>query len=66
MICAQPFLVQTDERSSLSAFLPLAVAGFTTAFILGVQWLVGVFFHREQVPCNTNTSESRSRDHDYS
>jgi len=29
-------------------FLPLALAGFTTAFIFGVQWFVGLFSDRDQ------------------
>jgi hypothetical protein len=32
----------------LYAFLPLALAGFTTAVILGVQWFVGPFSDRDQ------------------
>jgi len=30
------------------AFLPLALAGFTTAVILGVQWFIGLFSDRDQ------------------
>ncbi len=56
MICPRSLMLQTRENSSLSAFLPLVIAGFTTAFILGVQWFVGIVFHRE-VSSNTNTSE---------
>jgi hypothetical protein len=32
----------------LYAFLPLALAGFATAVILGVQWFVGPFSDRDQ------------------
>jgi hypothetical protein len=32
----------------LYAFLPLALAGFTTAVILGVQWFIGLFSDRDQ------------------
>jgi len=31
-------------RDPLYAFAPLALAGFTTAVILAVQWCVGFFF----------------------
>ena len=33
-------------RDPLYAFVPLALAGFTTVVILGVQWCVGLFFDR--------------------
>jgi hypothetical protein len=35
-------------RDPLYAFVPLALAGFTTAVILGVQWCVGLFFNHDQ------------------
>jgi hypothetical protein len=35
---------------SFWAFLPLALAGFTTAVIFGVQWFVGLFFEHDQIP----------------
>jgi hypothetical protein len=35
------------ESDPLYAFLPLALAGFTTAVILGVQWFVGPFSDRD-------------------
>jgi hypothetical protein len=57
MICFRSLLLQTGESASLPVFLPLVIAGFTTAFILGVQWFVGAVFHREQVSSNTNPSE---------
>ena len=31
----------------LYTYLPLALAGFTTAVILGVQWCVGLFFDHD-------------------
>ena len=31
------------------AFLPLALAGFTTAVIFGVQWFVGCFSEHDQI-----------------
>lgn len=33
-------------RDPLYAFVPLALAGCTTAVVLGVQWCVGLFFDR--------------------
>jgi hypothetical protein len=41
----------------LYAFLPLALAGFTTAVILGVQWFVGPFSDRDQSFSKTNPSQ---------
>ena len=57
MICFRSFLLQTHETTSLSVFLPLVIAGFTTAFILGVQWFVGAVSHGGQVSSNTNPSK---------
>jgi hypothetical protein len=36
------------ESNALSGFLPLALAGFGTAVILGVQWLARLFADRDQ------------------
>jgi hypothetical protein len=42
----------------LYAFLPLALAGFTTAVILGVQWFIGLFSDRDQ-SCQQDQSISK-------
>jgi hypothetical protein len=45
-----------DGSGPLCAFLPFAVAGFSTAVILGVHVCLGLFSHREQVSSTTHLS----------
>lgn len=46
---------------SLYAFLPLALAGFATAIIFGVQWSVGLISDRNRL-CLQNSSTSQGAD----
>lgn len=49
-----------DGGGPLYAFLPFAVAGLTTAVILGVHAFLGLFTHPEQVSGTTHPSHKRS------
>jgi hypothetical protein len=45
-----------DGSGPLYAFLPFAIAGFSTAVILGVHVCLGLFSHREPVSSPTHPS----------
>jgi hypothetical protein len=46
-----------DGSGSLYPFLPFAVAGLTTAVILGVHACLGLFSRREQLSSTTHPSQ---------